>query len=68
MQLISEVMTAGLLEKVAGSEDAQPTCQHRQVARAVMTVGGHGQPLNRAERRAQAAIDRRNAKRGKVSA
>ncbi len=67
MQLISETLTAGVLEEVAKREESQPTCQHRQVARAILTVGGH-QQLNRAERRAQAAIDRRNAKRAKVPA
>lgn len=63
MQLISEVMTAGLLEKVAESDDAQPTAKHHQVARAVMTVGGHGQPLNRAQRRAMDAKARKAGKK-----
>ena len=63
MQLISEAMTAGLLEKV--SEADKPTEQHHEIARTLMTAGGTMHGMNRAQRRALQAIERKEGPEGR---
>lgn len=63
MQLISEVMTAGVLENLAERPESKPAKKHQDVAKAVIAVGGYGQPLNRAQRRAIEAKTRKAARK-----
>ncbi len=76
MEMISKAIVDGVMQAKL-EELAEPTPQHRQVARTIMAAGGH-QVGNRAERRAaQAAArkagsktraERQRASRGKVPA
>lgn len=68
MQLISEAITAGTLEELAKQPASQPTEQHHEIARTLMTAGGTMHAMNRAQRRALQAIERKAAGGRKVPA
>lgn len=60
MEMISKAIVDGALQaQLEKLKQDEPTIEHRQVARALMAAGGHGQPLNRADRRALKAIARK---------
>lgn len=65
MEMISKAIVDGVMQAKLEELD-QPTEQHRQIARTLITAGGYGPPANRAERRAAASKER--GARGKAVA
>lgn len=67
MEMISKAIVDGVMQAKL-EELAEPTPQHRQIARTLMTAGGYGEPLNRHERRAAQAKAKKAAARARAQA
>ncbi len=67
MEMISKAIVDGVMQAKLEELDREPTAEHRQVARAIMTVGGY-EAGNRAARRAAKAVARKGAAQARATA